>query len=82
MPSDRSNLENLVRVRQLNAEPPGKRELENLLRAADQVLRDARKAELSAESRFSPSRTTRHTRWRSRHCAPRATVPRAPAIGA
>lgn len=61
MPSDRSNLENLARVRQLNAEPPDKRELANLLRSADQVLRDSRKTVLSLESRFSLAYNAAHS---------------------
>ena len=61
MPSERSNLENLVRARQLNAEPADKRELANLLWSADQVLRDSRKTELSVESRFSLAYNAAHS---------------------
>ena len=52
MPSGRSNLENLARAKQLNAEAPHEREIANLLAAAQARLRDARRAELSADSRF------------------------------
>ena len=61
MPSDRSNLENLERARQLNAEPPDKRELANLLQAAERHLRDARRSELSTESRFSLAYNAAHS---------------------
>ena len=53
MPSDPSHLENLERARQLNAEPPDRQELANLLRSAERLLRDARNPDLSPESSFS-----------------------------
>lgn len=53
MPSDRSNLENLARTKQLNAEPPRGQETSNLLSSAEALLRDARNPSLSADSRFA-----------------------------
>src|SRR5687768_16027752 len=61
MPSDRSNLENLARARQLNVEPPDEQETASLLAAAGRVLRDARTADLSAESRFSLAYNAAHS---------------------
>jgi hypothetical protein len=52
MASGRSNLENLARAKQLNAEPPEAREIANLLSAAERLLADARNADIGAESRF------------------------------
>jgi hypothetical protein len=52
MPSDRQNLENLVRARQLNVEAPDPREVANLIASAEARLRDAARRELSADSRF------------------------------
>lgn len=61
MRSGRSNLENLARAKQLNAEPPDKREIANLLAAADRLLRDARKADLGAESSFTLAYNAAHS---------------------
>src|SRR5438105_2277724 len=46
------NLERLASARQLKAEPPGRAELEGLLRLGRMRLQDARKPDLSLESRF------------------------------
>lgn len=46
------NLENLVRVRQLKAEPATKEEIAGLLRSGTVRLADARNENLSQESRF------------------------------
>lgn len=45
-------LENLVRIRQLNTEPPDKREIEGLVRAAIDRLNDAENEVLAYASRF------------------------------
>ena len=45
-------LENLVRIRQLNLEPPDKREFENLVRAAIDRLNDSENEALTYASRF------------------------------
>lgn len=45
-------LENLVRIRQLNVEPPDKREFEGLARAAIDRLNDAENEALAYTSRF------------------------------
>jgi hypothetical protein len=60
MPSDQSNLENLARARQLNAEPPDEREIGNLLAAAGRLLKDARHAAISDEGRFSLAYNAAH----------------------
>lgn len=61
MASGRSNLENLARAKQLNAEPPDKEEIDNLLSRADTFLRDARKADNSVESRFTLAYSAAHS---------------------
>ncbi len=45
-------LENLVRIRQLNLEPPDKREYEGLIKAAIDRLNDAENEALTYASRF------------------------------
>lgn len=60
MPSDRTNLENLARARQLNAEPPNEQEIANLLGAAGRLLKDARHAAISEEGRFSLAYNAAH----------------------
>lgn len=52
MSSGRSNLENLARAKQLNAEPPVREQIGRLLASAEDQLRDSRNASLSAPSRF------------------------------
>jgi hypothetical protein len=47
-----SNLENLARARQLNAEPPVREQIGRLLAGAEDQLRDSRNASLAAASRF------------------------------
>jgi hypothetical protein len=61
MPSDRSNLENLARARQLHAEPPDEREIAKLLAAAQRLLRDARIPKISADGRFSVAYNAAHS---------------------
>ena len=61
MPSGRSNLENLARAKQLNAEAPDERETRNLLAAADAYLRDARNSGLGAPSRFALAYNAAHS---------------------
>jgi hypothetical protein len=61
MPSGRSNLENLARAKQLNAEPPDEREIANLLAAADGFLRDAQRPDNSVNSRFSLAYNAAHS---------------------
>lgn len=53
MPSGPSNLENLARAKQLNAEPPRRREIEVLLKRAAGLLGDARNPQLATTSRFT-----------------------------
>lgn len=60
MPSGRSNLENLARVRQLNAEPPDERETASLLSSAEVYLRDARSKDLGSSSRFALAYNASH----------------------
>lgn len=50
MPSP--NLDNLVKIRSLKAEPPAQREFDGLVRSAAIRLKDAANGELSIESRF------------------------------
>lgn len=45
-------LDNLVRIGQLNSEPPDKREIEGLIRAAIDRLNDAENETLAFASRF------------------------------
>lgn len=45
-------LENLVRIRQLNSEPPDQREIEGLVKAAIDRLNDAENEALAYASRF------------------------------
>jgi hypothetical protein len=61
MPSGRSNLENLARAKQLNAEAPDEQEIANLLSAARRLLRDGRHAGLSADSRFALAYNAAHS---------------------
>ena len=60
MPSGPSNLENLVRAKQLNAEAPDEREIANLVSRAETFLRDARNAGNSVESRFTLAYNAAH----------------------
>jgi hypothetical protein len=60
MPSDRSNLENLARARQLHAEPPDEAETDKLLSGARRSLKDARAPGLAASSRFSLAYNAAH----------------------
>lgn len=52
MSSGKSNLENLARAKQLNAEAPSKEQIGRLLESAETQLRDSRNASLGAASRF------------------------------
>jgi hypothetical protein len=61
MPSDRSNLENLARARQLHAEAPDEREIAKLMASAANFLTDARRAGLGASSRFSLAYNAAHS---------------------
>src|SRR2546427_4985380 len=60
MPSGRSNLENLVRAKQVNAEAPDEAEIANLVSRAETFLRDARNAGNSVESRFTLAYNAAH----------------------
>jgi hypothetical protein len=60
MPSGRSNLENLARAKQLNAEAPDELEIANLISRAATFLRDARNAGNSVESRFTLAYNAAH----------------------
>jgi hypothetical protein len=61
MASNRPNLANLARAKQLNAEPPDKREIANLLAGATAQLRDARNTALNAASRFALAYNATHS---------------------
>jgi len=52
MTSSRSNLENLARAKQLNAEAPSAEQIGRLLASAEAQLRDSGNAALAAASRF------------------------------
>ena len=52
MKSDKPNLENLARAKQLNAEPVAGEQIGRLLANAEAQLRDSRNPSLSAPSRF------------------------------
>lgn len=52
MRSDKPNLENLGRAKQLNAEPAAREQIGRLLAGAEAQLRDSRNPSLSAPSRF------------------------------
>lgn len=54
------NLDNLVRVRSLKAEPPAQREFDGLLRSAAIRLKDAAHTTLSLESRFDLTYNAAH----------------------
>jgi uncharacterized protein (UPF0332 family) len=53
-------LDNLVKIGQLKAEPPVKSELQGLLRSGRRRLIDAERAELSLESRFDLAYNAAH----------------------
>ncbi len=53
-------IENLVRIKQLNNEPPDKREFENLVKAAGDRLNDAENEGLSYASRFDLAYSAAH----------------------
>ena len=57
-------LENLVRIKALNNEPPDKREFEGLVRAAADRLNDAENEGLSYASRFDLAYNAAHGRIR------------------
>ena len=61
MPSDRSNLENLARAKQLNAERADRGEIDHFLARAEAQLRDARAPTLSPESRFALAYNAAHS---------------------
>jgi hypothetical protein len=58
MPNDK--LENLVRIRQLKAEPATKAEIAGLLRSGNARLEDAKNDSLSQESRFDLAYNAAH----------------------
>ena len=53
-------LDNLVRIGQLKSEPPAQAELEGLLRSGSRRLADAKRADLSLESRFDLAYNAAH----------------------
>ena len=59
MPSS-PELENLVRIGKLKAEPPSRREFDGLVRSGAARLTDARKPDLSPESRFDLAYNAAH----------------------
>ena len=58
MPSP--ELDNLVRIGKLKAEPPAQMELDGLIRSGTVRLNDARNPALSTESRFDPAYNAAH----------------------
>ena len=60
MASGLDNLENLVRAKQLNVEPPHEAEITRLMAGADAFLADARKAGLSVHTQFSVAYSAAH----------------------
>lgn len=60
MPSDRPNLENLARAKQLNAEPAHAPEIEAMLARAATLIADARNMRNSVESRFTLAYSATH----------------------
>lgn len=70
-------LDNLVRVRQLKTEPATQSEVDGLLHSASRRLHDARRVELSAESRFDLAYNAAHAaslRWHGYRSENRYTV--------
>jgi hypothetical protein len=55
-----SQLDNLVRIGQLKAEPPSETECQGLLRSGIHRLDDVRREELSLESRFDLAYNAAH----------------------
>lgn len=55
-----SQLDNLVRIGQLKAEPPARSEIAGLMRSGLARLADAERAELSLESRFDLAYNAAH----------------------
>jgi len=60
MSSDASNLENLARAKQLNAEAPSAEQIGKLLASAEVLLRDSGNAALAAASRFTLAYSAAH----------------------
>jgi len=60
MTSSRSNLENLARAKQLNAEAPSAEQIGRLLASAEAQLRDSGNAALAAPSRFALAYNAAH----------------------
>ncbi len=69
-----SQLDNLVRIGQLKAEPPSEAECQGLLRSGFHRLDDARREELSLESRFDLAYNASHALALAalRHCGYRS----------
>lgn len=64
------NLQNLVKINQLKAEPPDRREFEGLVRSAKVRLVDAKNGSLSPDSRFDLAYNAAHSLALAalRHC--------------
>lgn len=56
----REKLENLARIGQLKAQPPNRKEFNGLLSSGKSRLRDARREDLSLESRFDLAYNAAH----------------------
>lgn len=73
-------LDNLVRIRQLKAEPPAQIELEGLIRSGNARLKDARVESLSLDGRFDLAYNAAHSfslaalRWHGYRSEHRFTV--------
>ena len=80
MPSNQESLQNLLKIGQLKAEPPGQSEFNGLVKAAANRLRDAENPANSADSRFTLSYDAAHSlalaalRWHGYRTADRYTV--------
>ena len=61
MPSPNEQLLNLVRIKELKAEPPDQRELDGLIRSAQRRLPDAQNAANAPDSRFSLAYDAAHS---------------------
>ena len=58
-----SQLDNLVRIRQLKLERPAQAELDGLIRSGDARLKDAQLVNLSLDSRFDLAYNAAHSFW-------------------
>src|SRR6266852_5779987 len=69
---EQKELDNLVRINRLKAEPGSRREFAGMLNSAHTRLADAQNESLALIASLT-SRTAQHIGWRSLHCATRDT---------